>query len=113
VFNLSLAPFAGGWTEVHDGQWTPAALKVRDRESYGYSPALVEGRAKAVLEPQVGDLYLFNTRDIHQVFPVEKEAKADREGLVSGKRARLTLSSFLGTLPAKHAGERPKLILWS
>jgi hypothetical protein len=113
VFNLFLAPFTGGRTEVHDMQWTPNALKFRDPESYGYSPAIVEGRAKAILEPQVEDLYLFNSRNMHQVFPVEKEADADGEGLVNGKRARLTLSSFLGTLPPKNAGEKPRLILWS
>lgn len=113
VFNLYLAPFAGGRTEIHDVQWTPEALKFRDTESYGYSPTVVEGRDKAVIEPQVGDLYLFNTRNMHQVFPVEEEANADGQGLVNGKRARLTLSSFIGTLPAKTAGEKPKLILWS
>lgn len=113
VFNLYLAPFAGGRTEIHDVQWTPEALKFRDTESYGYSPTVVEGREKATIEPRVGDLYLFNTRNMHQVFPVEEEANADGKGLVNGKRARLTLSSFIGTLPAKTAGEKPKLILWS
>lgn len=113
VFNLYLAPFTGGRTEVHDVQWTPDALKFRDTESYGYSLAIVEGRATAILEPQVGDLYFFNSRNMHQVFPVEKEANADGEGLINGKRARLTLSGFFGTLPAKSADEKPKLILWS
>ncbi len=113
TFNLYLTPFTGGRTEVHDVQWTPDALKFRDTESYGYSPAIVGGRNKAIFEPQVGDLCLFNTRNMHQVFPVEKEANADEEGLVNGRRARLTLSSFIGTLPAKGAGEKPMLILWS
>jgi len=112
VFNLYLAPFTGGRTEVHDVQWTPDALRFRDSESYGYSPEIVEGRTTAIIEPQVGDLYLFNTRNMHQVFPVEKEENADEEGLINGKRARLTLSSFLGMLPAKDV-EKPQLILWS
>ena len=113
VFNLYLAPFTQGRTEVHDVQWTPDALKFRDRQSYGYSPAILEGRDTAMIEPQVGDLYLFNTRNMHQVFPVGQEANANEEGLINGKRARITLSSFLGTLPTKNAGEKPKLIMWS
>jgi hypothetical protein len=40
------------------------------------------------------------------------EGKPDEESPINGKRARLTLSSFFGMLPAKE-GEKPKLILWS
>ncbi|KAG9230478.1 hypothetical protein BJ875DRAFT_408816 [Amylocarpus encephaloides] len=112
VFNLYLAPFAGGRTEIHDVQWTPDALKFRDTESYGYSSAIVEGRETATIEPKVGDLCLFNTRNMHQVFPVEKEEDPNMEGLINGKRARLTLSSFIGLLPQRE-GEKPRLILWS
>jgi hypothetical protein len=113
VFNLYVAPFKGGKTEVYDVQWTPDALKYRDPDSYGYTTEIIEGRAKATVAPLVGDLYFFNSRNMHQVFPVEKEENVDAEGLVNGKRVRLTLSSFLGTLPAKSPGEKPKLILWS
>ena len=105
--------FKGGRTELHDVQWTPSALRLRDPESYRYSAAIVEGRRKAVLQPQVGDPYLFNSRNMHQVFPVEKKEDADQEGLVDGRRRRLALSSFFGVLPTENAGEKPKLILWS
>lgn len=94
VFNLYLTPFNGGRTELHDVQWTPDALRWRDPQSYGYSTAIVEERRKAVLQPQVGDLYLFNSRNMHQVFPVEKEDDPNQEGLVDGRRQRLALSSF-------------------
>lgn len=113
VFNLYLTSFTGGRTELHDVQWTPDAVRFRDPESYGYSAAIIEGRAKGVLQPQVGDLYLFNSRNMHQVFPVEREEDQSQENLVDGRRQRLTLSSFFGVLPAKNAGEKPKLILWS
>lgn len=105
VFNLYLTPVRGGKTEVHDCQWTEDAMKFRDRSSYGYSEKLVEDRKTAVIQPDAGDLCIFNSRNMHQVFPVEKE---------DGKqRARLTLSSFMGLIPAKSPSERPKLILWS
>lgn len=113
VFNLYLTPFKGGRMELHDVQWTPGALRFRDPESYGYSTAIVEGRRKVVLQPPVGDLYLFNSRNMHQVFPVEKEEDPDQESLVDGRRQRLALSSFFGVLPTENAGEKPRLILWS
>lgn len=112
VFNLYLAPSAGGRTEIHDVQWTPDVLQFRDLESYGYEPTVVEGRATATIRPQVGDLCLFNTRNMHQVFPVEREENPEQDGLVDGKRARLTLSSFVGFLPGNNR-DKPSLILWS
>ncbi|KAI4113929.1 MAG: hypothetical protein LQ338_008092 [Usnochroma carphineum] len=36
VFNIYLTPFKGGRTELHDVQWAPDALRLRDPESYGY-----------------------------------------------------------------------------
>lgn len=106
VFNLYFTAPKGGKTEVHDCQWTEDAMDWRDRSSYGYSEKLVEGRKTAIIQPQSGDLCFFNSRNMHQVFPVEPDE--------SGKqRARLTLSSFMGFIPAKSKMERPKLILWS
>lgn len=116
VFNLYLTPFSGGSTEVHDLQWTPDALRFRDPDTYGYSPAVVQGCAKAILKPGVGDLYLFNSRNMHQVFPVENGIFEEEDGgrqFADGRRARLTLSSFVGTLPEQQAGEGTKLIMWS
>lgn len=105
VFNLYLAPVKGGKTEVHDCQWTEDAMEFRDRSSYGYAGSLVDGRKMALIQPDVGDLCIFNSRNMHQVFPVQKE---------DGKqRARLTLSSFMGLIPPKSPSQRPKLILWS
>ncbi|KAJ4309003.1 hypothetical protein N0V84_011756 [Fusarium piperis] len=119
VFNLYLTPVTGGQTEVYDVQWTPEVLKYRDPESYGYWPKLVEGRGKVAIQPQVCDLCFFSSRNMHKVFPVEREAGAKANthphtaDPVDGTRARLTLSSFFGTLPPMNPGEKPKLILWS
>jgi hypothetical protein len=113
VFNLYLAPVKGGRTEIHDVQWTPDALQYRDSESYGYSPEIVQGRKMAILQPQVADLCLFNSRNMHQVFPVKKEPCSGVEGLSEWQRPRLTLSSFMGFIPPKNDTQRPKLILWS
>lgn len=106
VFNLYFTSPKGGRTEVHDCQWTEDALEYRDFSSYGYSEDLVKGRKKVVIQPKPADLCIFNSRNMHQVFPVEPEADGSQ-------RPRLTLSSFMGLIPAKEAGERPKLILWS
>ncbi|KAI4157993.1 MAG: hypothetical protein LQ342_007853 [Letrouitia transgressa] len=108
VFNLYLTNVAGGSTTVYDVQWTPEALEYRDPESYGYARELVDGRAKCEWRPAVGQLCIFNSRNIHEVKPVEK--KEDRGG--SGK-PRIALASFMGLLPAEVTGGRPRLMFWS
>ncbi|KAH6955674.1 hypothetical protein BKA56DRAFT_638120 [Ilyonectria sp. MPI-CAGE-AT-0026] len=76
VFNLYLTPVTGGQTEVYDVQWKPEVLQYRDPESNGYWPKLVEGRGKVAIQPHVGDLCFFSSRNMHKVFPVEREAGA-------------------------------------
>ncbi|EKD14744.1 uncharacterized protein L3040_002830 [Drepanopeziza brunnea f. sp. 'multigermtubi'] len=106
VFNIYFTEPQGGKTEVHDCQWTDDALDWRDFSSYGYSADLVKGRKKVTIQPKPADLCIFNSRNMHQVFPVEPGADGKQ-------RPRLTLSSFMGVLPARSAAERPRLILWS
>lgn len=115
VFNLFLTPVRGGRTEVYDVQWTPDALSFRDSESYGYAPEIVRGRKKVIIEPMVADLVLLNTRNMHQVWPIEKERSEVLQGTSGGYFAsqRLTLSSFMGFIPSSSPSGRPKLILWS
>ncbi|KAF7900090.1 hypothetical protein EAF00_004426 [Botryotinia globosa] len=95
-------PINSGGTTVHDLQWSPEALKFRDPDSYGYFPGLVEGRQKVDFQPHIGDLYLFNSRNMHQVHPVYSEI---------GTR-RLAMSSFLGVIPPLNEGEKTKLVFW-
>ena len=103
VFNLYISPTRGGGTTLYDVQWSPEALKYRDPASYGYFPGLVEGRAKAPFQPEVGDLYLFNSRNMHEVAPIEPGWKVPR----------IALASFMGFLPSEVTGGRPRLMFWS
>ncbi|KAL8393923.1 hypothetical protein RB595_003618 [Gaeumannomyces hyphopodioides] len=95
---------------IWDVQWTPEALKHRDPNSYGYDHALVAGARKVVVEPVVGSLGLFNSRNMHEVEAVELEPAED---IGMEYRPRLTLSSFMGFIPAERTGGKPKLIFWS
>lgn len=105
VFNLCLSPppLKSGGTTVHDVQWSPEALAFRDPEGYGYFPGLVEGHKRADFQPRIGDLYFFNSRNMHEVHPVISD---------TGKR-RMAMSSFFGVLPPLNEGEKTKLVFWS
>ena len=104
VFNLYISPFTrGGGTTVFDLQWSPEALQYRDPESYGYYEDLVRGRARAPFQPEMGDLYFFNSRNMHTVAPLEPG-----EGI-----PRMAMASFIGLLPSEVTGGRPQLIFWS
>ncbi|PYH90752.1 hypothetical protein BO71DRAFT_333750 [Aspergillus ellipticus CBS 707.79] len=105
VFNLYLTPVHGGHTVVHDQPWTEEALEFRDPSSYGYHADVVAGTKHAIIQPEVGELCIFNTRNMHQVFPVTKGPTPNRP--------RLAFSSFMGRLPATNPHEKPKLIFWS
>jgi len=114
VFNLYLASeVKGGRTVVHDRPWTPECLDYRETISYGYYPEVVEGRQNCTVWPKQGDLWFFNSRNMHQVFPVELEPHPGLGNGLMWRRPRLTLSSFMGWLPAEKDGERDKLIFWS
>ncbi len=110
TFNLFLTPAYDGCTTIYDIQWTPPALRYRDPLSYGYSEALVAGRSSSTLRPQLGDLCLFNSRNMHQVFAVGNNHTPARPNLPPH---RLTMSSFMGLLPPQGPGQKPKLIFWS
>ncbi|KAJ8069485.1 hypothetical protein OCU04_003138 [Sclerotinia nivalis] len=102
--NLCVTPPPGnsGGTTVYDLQWSPEALAFRDPQSYGYSAGLVDGRKRLDFQPHIGDLYLFNSRNMHKVHPVSSG---------TGVR-RLAMSSFLGVLPPLNEGEKTKLVFW-
>ncbi|EKG15389.1 hypothetical protein MPH_07440 [Macrophomina phaseolina MS6] len=109
VFNLYLTPVRGGATTLYDVQWTPDALRFRDRASYGYDRKLVEGKRSCRFEPEVGDLYIFNSRNMHEV--KELEPCAGSAGL--GHLGRIALASFMGVLPGEETGGKPRLMFWS
>ncbi|KAF4552926.1 Hypothetical protein D9617_8g049390 [Elsinoe fawcettii] len=101
VFNLYLSKTEGGETTVYDRQWTEDALQYRDPETYGYARELVEGREKVTFKPKKGEMYLFNSRNMHEVAPVK------------GEGMRVAMASFMGVLPEEVTGGRPRLIFWS
>ncbi|KAF5252294.1 hypothetical protein FANTH_2594 [Fusarium anthophilum] len=110
VFNLYMAPVKGGRTWVHDVEWSEECLNFRDPDTYGYRDEIIHGRQNVVVKPEVGDLWFFNSRNMHQVEKVEPEPCPE---LGLPYRPRLCLSSFIGLLPEHKAGGRPRLILWS
>ena len=112
TLNVYLTSFKGGRTEVHDVQWTHDALRYRDPESYGYFEGIVEGRAKATLRPEVGDIFMLNSRNMHKVFPLEKGDGSCKQP-TGARQLRVTLSSFYGFLPTENEDEKPRLMLWS
>lgn len=104
VFNLYITPIRGGRTTLYDVQWTPDALRYRDPSSYGYYPDLVEGRKSCPFEPEVGDLFIFNSRNMHEVRAVDK---------ATGGLGRIALASFMGLLPCEETKGKPRLMFWS
>jgi len=103
VFNLYISPVKGGGTTLYDVQWSQDALQYRDPNSYGYYPDLVKGRDKSPFKPEVGDLYLFNSRNMHEVAPVD----------AGWTLPRIALASFMGVLPSEVTGGKPRLMFWS
>jgi hypothetical protein len=86
-------PDSGGTCIVHDRQWEVCDERHKGVESYGYDSSLVRFAGRCEIEPTVGDLVLFNSRNFHEVRPATGD--------------RITASSFIGLLPS---GE---LVLWS
>ncbi|MFP2900326.1 hypothetical protein [Corallococcus sp. 4LFB] len=90
---LELDPENPGKTYVYNRPWTPADEAYKIPDTYGYQPSVVGSAAKYTLKPTRGDVYIFNTRNFHEVDP-------------SGGR-RTTVTSQMGTLPDG------RIILWS
>ena len=103
VFNLYLSAVNGGGTTIYDVQWTPEVLQYRDPQSYGYARDLVRGRQDVSWNPEVGQLCIFNSRNMHEVAPVAPGSRGPR----------IALASFMGLLPSEVTGGRPRLIFWS
>ncbi|MEV6527423.1 2OG-Fe(II) oxygenase [Longispora sp. NPDC051575] len=93
AFNLFLSvPESGGETSIWRHRWDPE--DEQHRESYGYTPEVVDGVQRVQLTPQAGDAILFDPRNYHAVAPS------------SGTR-RIAVAFFLGITSA---GD---LIAWS
>lgn len=81
-----------GKTSIYDRQWHPGDEKYK-LDSYGYDDAVVAGASRISFQPQVGEVFIFNTRNYHIVEPIEGH--------------RVTFTSALGLLP------NGEIIFWS
>ncbi|WP_431192335.1 hypothetical protein [Rhodopirellula bahusiensis] len=88
-------PENGGECVVHDRLWVPCHEEHLIPGSYGYDHKVVENSENVALNPEVGDVLLFNSQNFHQV----------NAGGNPGER--LTISSFIGLMP------NGRLVLWS
>jgi len=81
-----------GKTYIYDRQWYPGDERHK-LDSYGYSDKVVSGASSIVFQPQVGDVFIFNTRNYHTVESTEGH--------------RMTFTSAMGLLPSS------EIIFWS
>lgn len=88
---------SGGETTLTDRVWVPPLAAGEVNDNYGLDAALVEGARTHVFAPTVGDVVLFNTRNIHRV----------GGGISDGQKLRLQVGSFIGRMPEGN------LVLWS
>lgn len=88
-------PDNGGQTIVYQQPWTTALEQFANSDGYGYSESAVSSAVQCVIRPRVGELVIFNPRNMHSV--VES----------TGATGRISVSSFIGRDP------RGDLILWS
>ncbi len=90
---LELDPENPGKTYVYNRAWTPEDDVYKLPGTYGYSRPVVEGAERYTLQPTRGDVYIFSTRNYHEV-----ESSAGH---------RTTVTSAIGTLPDG------RIVLWS
>jgi hypothetical protein len=87
-------PDVGGTITVYNRPWTPATQRFQIPGSYGYREELIAGCESIEIQPMVGDLLFFNSRNPHRVN--------------GGAGAmRISVSSFVGR------GDGESLVLWS
>lgn len=92
-WNLYLNEPEGGGLKVYDRIYSPEDEAFRVAGQYFYDDKIVSGRMEFSYTPKIGDIVIFNSRNIHEVKPVTGD--------------RFSLSSFIGQ---KKDGS---LILWS
>lgn len=81
-----------GKTYIYDRQWRSEDERYK-LDSYGYNEAVVSGARSICFQPQVGDVFIFNTHNYHIVEPTEGQ--------------RVTFTSAMGLLP------NDEIIFWS
>ena len=90
---LELDPVNPGRTHVYNREWSAKDVTFKIPDSYGYQHAVTDGAKRFTLHPTRGDVYIFNTRNFHEV--------------ESSKGRRTTVTSAVGVLPDG------RIVLWS
>jgi len=90
---VELSDIGAGVTHVYNRPWQPADEAMKVPNTYGYEHALVAGAERITFRPTLGDVYIFNTRNFHEV-----EASLGR---------RTTVTSAIGIEP------EGDIVLWS
>lgn len=104
TWNVLLKQVHGGETIIYDRLWRGKEddeIFKKPFPSYGYQPLAIENAAFKVIPAVEGDLTLMNSRNFHEVRPLDRPHE----------ESRYTVSSFVGLLPSS-AG-MPELVLWS
>jgi hypothetical protein len=92
-FYVELDGDRAGRTRVYNRPWVPRDELLKIPDTYGYRHELVRGAQRLTFQPTLGDVYLFNTRNFHEVEPS------------TGRRT--TCTSQMGLQHENH------LVLWS
>ncbi len=66
---LELDRAGAGRTRLYEKQWIPADEKFKIPRSYGYRRELLGSAHQVTFQPTLGDVYIFNTRNYHEVTP--------------------------------------------
>ena len=94
AWNLCVVePESGGDCIVHNKKWEREDEALKQQNSYGYSREVVDNTEKFLIKVKVGDAYLFNSRNFHEV--------------TKSSGTRTTVSSFIGRTKTEN------LIMWS
>ncbi|RYP35285.1 hypothetical protein DL767_003873 [Monosporascus sp. MG133] len=104
TWNIFLKQVRGGESVVYNRYWRGKEddeVFKKTAPSYGYQTLAVENAEFKVIPAVEGDLTFMNSRNFHEVRPLDPP----------NEEWRYTISSFVGLLPSSAGG--PELILWS
>lgn len=86
----------GGELILYRRKWYPRDESEKVQGNFGYPSSIVSDSEKLVFKPEVGDIYIFNSTQYHEVAETSGET-------------RITLGFFLGQL----GPDKEKMVTWS
>ncbi|KAI1342747.1 hypothetical protein F5Y15DRAFT_428705 [Xylariaceae sp. FL0016] len=105
TWNVLLKQVRGGESVVYNRFWRGKEDDEgfrRTAPSYGYTTQAVENTQFKVVPAVEGDLSFMNSRNFHEVRPLDRP----------NEESRYSVSSFVGLLPPSSTGG-PELVMWS